>query len=213
MPSASAPIVGVILAGGSSTRMGQNKLLMPIAGKPMLARAIERLAPQVDRLVLSANGDPAQFSSFGLPVISDAIAGGLGPLAGLHAGMLWAKTNLPAARFIASAPADSPFFPKNLVRRLSEDHRPDAIAIALAASSGGTHSVFALWPISLFDDLEKFLTSGASPKVMTYAGGHAPHFVHFDDIALPDGRTVDPFFNVNTPEDAARAEAVASALV
>jgi molybdenum cofactor guanylyltransferase len=211
MPSASAPIVGVILAGGSSTRMGRDKLLIPIAGKPMLALAIERLAPQVDRMVLSASGDPARFSSFGVAVVGDAVGAGLGPLAGLHAAMLWAKSNVPAARFIASAPTDSPFFPTDLVRRLSGDHRPETIAIA--ASSGGTHSVFALWPVSLFDDLEKFLKSGASPKVMTYAGGHTPHFVHFDDIALPNGKTVDPFFNVNTPEDAARAEVVALALV
>ena len=210
MPSASPPLVGVILAGGGSTRMGQDKVLMPIAGKPMLAHAVERLTPQVDRMVLSANGDPARFSAFGVPVVSDAVGVGLGPLAGIHAAMLWAKSHAPATRLIASAPADSPFLPTNLVGRLSEEHRPETIAIA--ASSGGTHSVFALWPVSLFGDLEKFLTSGASPKVMTYAGGHAPHFVHFDDIALPNGETVDPFFNVNTPEDAALAEKIASAL-
>lgn len=210
MPSTSPPLVGVILAGGSSTRMGMDKVLMPIAGKPMLAHAIERLAPQVDRVVLSANGDPARFSAFAVPVVGDAIDVGLGPLAGLHAAMLWAKSNLPAAGLVASVPADSPFFPANLVRRLSEEQRPEAIA--LAASSGGPHSVFGLWPLSLFDDLEKFLRSGASPKVLTYAGGHAPRFVHFADIALPNGQAVDPFFNVNTPEDAARAEEIASAL-
>jgi molybdenum cofactor guanylyltransferase len=210
MPSASAPVVGVILAGGSSTRMGRDKLLLPIAGKPMLAHAIERLTPQVDRVMLSANGDPARFSAFGVPVVGDTIGGGLGPLAGLHAAMLWAKSKVPAAQFVASVPADSPFFPKNLVSRLSEEHRPETIA--LAASSGGTHSVFGLWPVSLLVDLEEFLKSGASPKVLNYAGRHAPRFVHFDDIALRNGQTVDPFFNVNTPEDAARAEEIASTL-
>lgn len=210
MPSTSPPLVGVILGGGSSTRMGRDKLLMPVAGKPMLAHAVERLAPQVQQMVLSANGDPARFSAFGMPVVSDAIGVGLGPLAGLHAAMIWAKSNAPAARFVASVPADSPFFPTDLVRRLAEEQKPEAIA--LAASSGGTHSVFGLWPVLLFDDLEEFLTSGASPKVLTYAGRHAPRFVHFADIALPNGEAIDPFFNVNTPDDARRAELVAAAL-
>ena len=210
MPSPSPPLVGVILAGGSSTRMGQDKVLMPLAGKPMLAHAIDRLAPQVDRVVLSANGDPARFSAFGVPVVGDAIGGGLGPLVGLHAAMLWASMNSPAAKFVASVPADSPFFPLDLVSRLSEENRPETIAVA--TSSGGTHSVFALWPLSLLDDLEKFLKSGASPKVMTYAGGHAPRFVHFADIVLPNGKAVDPFFNINTPEDARLAEDIAVAL-
>ena len=190
--------------------MGRDKLLLPIAGKPMLAHAIERLTPQVDRVMLSANGDPARFSAFGVPVVGDTIGGGLGPLAGLHAAMLWAKSNVQAARLVASAPADSPFFPTNLVTRLSEEHRPGAIA--LAASSGGTHSVFGLWPISLLDDLDEFLKSGASPKVLSYAGPHAPRFVHFDDVTLPNGEAIDPFFNVNTPEDAAHAEEIASTL-
>jgi molybdopterin-guanine dinucleotide biosynthesis protein A len=206
----SAPIVGVILAGGSATRMGKDKVLMPIAGKPMLARVADRLSPQVDRIVLSANGGLARFAAFGLPVLGDTIGGGLGPLAGVHAAMLWAKWNTPAARFVASVPTDSPFFPIELVSRLSEEHQPETITIA--ASSGGTHSVFALWPVSLFDDLEEFLKSGASPKVMTYAGGHGPRFVHFEDIVLPYGETVDPFFNINTPEDAARAEEIAAML-
>jgi molybdenum cofactor guanylyltransferase len=210
VPPVPPPVVGVVLAGGSSTRMGQDKVLMTIAGKPMLVRAIERLASQVDRLVLSANGDPARFSALGVPVVSDAIGDGLGPLAGLHAAMLWAKSNAQAAQFVASVPADSPFFPKNLVSRLSEEHRPENIA--LAASSGGTHSVFGLWPVSLLDDLEEFLTSGASPKVLSYAGSHAPRFVHFDDVTLPNGEAIDPFLNVNTPEDAARAEEIASTL-
>jgi molybdopterin-guanine dinucleotide biosynthesis protein A len=190
--------------------MGRDKLLMPIAGKPMLASAIERLAPQVHEMVLSANGDPERFSSFGLPVVGDAIGGNLGPLAGLHAGMLWAKSNLPAANFIASVAADTPFFPTNFVARLSRDHAP--ATIVLAASSGGTHSVFGLWPIELADDLETFLTTGENPKVLNFADRHGPQIVSFTDLPLPNGETVDPFFNVNTPEDATRAEQIASAL-
>ena len=125
--------------------------------------------------------------------------------------MLWAKSNVQAARLVASAPANSPFFPTNLVSAAFwRSIRPGAIA--LAASSGGTHSVFGLWPVSLLDDLEEFLKSGASPKVLSYAGSHAPRFVHFDDVTLPNGEAIDPFFNVNTPEDAAHAEEIASTL-
>jgi molybdopterin-guanine dinucleotide biosynthesis protein A len=207
----SVPIIGVILAGGGSKRMGQDKVLMPIAGRPMLAHVIERLAPQVDRTVLSANGDSARFSAFGLPVVADAIGIGLGPLAGLHAAMRWAKPREPAAKFVASVPADSPFFPKDLVDQLSGDARDESVAVA--ASSGGTHSVIGLWPISLVDDLEIFLKSGANPKVMTFVGAHAPRFIHFADIALPSGETLDPFFNINTPADAARAEEIAASRV
>jgi molybdopterin-guanine dinucleotide biosynthesis protein A len=210
MASAAPPRVGVILAGGSSTRMGRDKLMLPIAGKPMLAHVLERIAPQVDRVVLSANGDPARFSAFGLPVVGDAIKGGLGPLTGLLAGMFWAKSNLPAAKLIASVAADTPFFPTNFVSQLSQCHDP--ATITLAASSGGTHSVFGLWPIELADDLETFLTTGENPKVLNFADRHGPKIVSFTDLTLPNGETVDPFFNVNTPEDAARADALAKAL-
>ena len=124
--------------------------------------------------------------------------------------MLWAKANLPAAKLIASVAADTPFFPKNLVARLSQDRGP--ATIVLAASSGGTHSVFGLWPIELAEDLEAFLTGGENPKVLNFADRHGPKIVSFTDLTLPNGETIDPFFNVNTPEDAARAEAVASTL-
>jgi len=210
MPSGSPPLVGVILAGGSSTRMGRDKLLMPVAGKPMLTHTVERLSSQVDRLVLSANGDPGRFSAFGLPVAADVITGRLGPLAGLHAGMLWSKANLPDARFIISVAADTPFFPPDFVARLSQGH--DTATIVLAASSGGTHSVFGLWPIKLAGDLETFLTNGENPKVLNFADRHRPQVVSFADLALANGETVDPFFNVNTPEDARRAEQIAAAL-
>lgn len=205
------PHVGVIFAGGQSTRMGgTEKAMLPLGGKPMLARVIDRLRPQVDRLLLSANGDPQRFSAFAVAVERDQI--GEGPLAGLLAGMRWSEKNLPEAKFIVSVAADTPFFPADLVERLSEGCGRDENTVALAASSAGTHPVFGLWPVKLADGLEKYLKSGAHPKVLAFADRFMRLNVPFDDIVLPNGEAVDPFFNVNTPEEAKTAEAIVAAL-
>jgi molybdopterin-guanine dinucleotide biosynthesis protein A len=207
------PHSGVILAGGQAKRMGGgDKPLIALGGRPMLARVIERLAPQVERLVINANGDPARFAAYKLPVIADTIGGFAGPLAGILAGMRWSQTNLPEARFIVSVAADTPFFPMDLVARLSEGCGRDEETIALAASTIGTHPVFGLWPVALAGDLEAFLRTTDSGKILTFADRHVRLNVPFDDIVLPNGATVDPFFNVNTPEDAKRAEEIAASL-
>lgn len=205
--------VGVILAGGRGTRMGGvDKPLLPINGRPMLSRVIDRLAPQVEGLVLSANGDPARFQSFGLPVVADTIEGFAGPLAGILAGMRWARANMPQAAFVVSAAADTPFFPPDLVARLSEGCGRDERTIALAASPAGTHPVFGLWPVALADEMETFLKSGQNGKVLAFADRYLRLNVPFDDLVLANGETVDPFFNVNTPEDAAVATAFATSI-
>lgn len=213
LPNGLGPHVGVILAGGTGTRMGvADKPLVTIGGRTMLALVIERFRPQVERLVLSANGDPARFSAFGLPVVPDLVPGFVGPLAGLHAGMRWSEANLPEARFIATVAADMPFVPRDFVARLSEGCGRDENTVALAASSAGTHPVCGLWPVKLADGLERLLRSGESTKVLAFADRFMRLNVPFDDIVLPGGERVDPFFNVNTPEEAGRAEAIAAAL-
>jgi molybdopterin-guanine dinucleotide biosynthesis protein A len=189
---------------------GGDKPLMNLAGKPMLARVIERLSAQVERMVLSSKGDIARFAVYGLPAVADLI--GEGPLAGLLAGMRWSEQNLPAAKFIVSVAADTPFFPTDLVARLSEGCGRDENTVALAASTAGTHPVFGLWPVKLADGLERFLKSGAPPKVLAFADRFMRLNVPFDDIVLPTGEAIDPFFNINTPEDAARAEEIVAAL-
>lgn len=207
------PHAAVILAGGQGKRMGGgDKPLVALAGKPMLDRVIERLAPQVERIVVNANGDPARFSGYALPVVADTVEGFAGPLAGILAGMRWSRENLPEARFIVSVASDTPFFPADLVVRLAEGCGRDEETIALAASTAGTHPVFGLWPVALADDLEAFLKSDNGGKILTYADRHLRLNVPFDDLRLPGGEAVDPFFNVNTPEDAARAEEIAAAL-
>jgi molybdopterin-guanine dinucleotide biosynthesis protein A len=206
-------IAGVILAGGLGRRMGGgDKPLLSIGGKTMLARVIERLRPQVEKIVLNANRDPARFSAYAVPVVADSLPDFPGPLAGILAGMRWASTALPEARFVASAAADTPFFPRDLVARLAEGCGRDEGTIALAASTVGTHPVFGLWPIALADDLERFLQSSDTRKILAFADRYARVNVPFDDLILANGRSVDPFFNVNTPEEAERAKEIADAL-
>ena len=202
------PHAAIILAGGHSKRMGgADKALVTVAGKSLLARVVECINPQAERLVLSANGDPSRFSTFGIPVVPDTIDG-IGPLAGLHAGMRWSEKNLPEARFVASVAADMPFIPKDLVERLAEGCGRDENTVALAASPAGTHPICGLWPVALADGLERLLRTGRTTTVLAFADRFMRLNVPFDDIALPNGETVDPFFNVNTQADAERAEEI-----
>lgn len=201
---ARAPVTGVILAGGLSRRMGGgDKGLLDLGGATMLGRVIDRLRPQVGRLVINANGDAARFAAFGLPVVADETADFPGPLAGILAGMHWSLAHVPAARHIATASSDAPFLPTDLVARLSPAiaDRPDAIV--LARSGGDVHPVIALWPVALADDLQAQLAAGTR-KILAWAERHAIAQVDFPQIEI-GGRWVDPFFNANTPEDLAMA--------
>jgi len=204
-----APVAGVILAGGQARRMGGgDKTLKLLDGRPILSLIIKRLTPQVDGLVLNANGAAERFREFGLPVVADPVGDHAGPLAGILAGMRWAQKAMPDARFMASVAGDTPFLPFDLVARLAEGCGRDEKTIALAASATGVHPVIGLWPIALADDLETFLNSGQSGKILTFADHYFRLNVPFDHIDV-DGEEFDPFFNINTPEDAERAEAVA----
>lgn len=202
------PVIGVLLAGGLARRMGGgDKCLLELAGKPLLGHAIERLEPQTAALVLNANGDPARFAGFGLDVVQDPIPGFAGPLAGVLAGMEWAKRNHPSARWIATAASDTPFFPRDYVARLLEAAQPRHPAIAMAASAGREHPVFSLWPVALIGDLRSALDSGTR-KILDWTDRHTTLTVEFDMIETPDGE-IDPFFNANRPEDLALAERIA----
>ncbi|RCS25863.1 molybdenum cofactor guanylyltransferase MobA [Phyllobacterium salinisoli] len=200
--------LGVILAGGRAQRMGGgDKGLMLLGGQPLVARVIERLRPQLQHLIINANGDPARFYQFGLPVVEDAIAGHQGPLAGVQAAMRYASHMDDASRpsHIVTVAADTPFFPTDLVARLTRQLKePDNIV--LAVSGGNIHPVFGLWPIALENDLAAFLVSGEKPKVSVWAKRHGITEVEFDPLETGTGLAVDPFFNINTQEDLAQAE-------
>lgn len=193
-----APL-GVILAGGLARRMGGgDKGLLTLGGQTILSRVIDRLSPQVAGLALNANGDPTRFAGYGLPVIADGIGGFVGPLAGVLAGLDWAAEE--GAEAIVTAAADTPFFPEDLVPRLILATEEAGQPIALAATSG-RHPTFGYWPVALRDDLRTALEDGTR-KVVTWTDRHGTATATFPDTPF------DPFFNVNTPEDLARAEAL-----
>lgn len=199
-------IVGVVLAGGLSRRMGGgDKGLLSLDEQPMLSHVLQRIGPQAATLILNANGDPARFSNFDLPVVADTKTGAKGPLAGVLAGMVWARQHKPTATHIVTVSSDAPFLPSNLVTRLLEGVRETGHPIALAASDGNRHPVIGLWPVALADDLAAALDKGVR-KVVTWTDPHGCATVDFPLITV-NGAPLDPFFNANTPEelDAARA--------
>ena len=199
--------VGVLFAGGQSRRMGGgDKSLRALGGRPMIAHAIDTLAAQVDALIINANGDPARFAAFGLPVVPDRDADFAGPLAGLLAGMMWTRAHCPTARHVMTAACDTPFFPADIAARLSAAVGAADAHIAIAASGGQGHFVFGLWPVALADDLEAYLAEGRR-KVQDWIARYAHVTVDFLPVEI-GGASVDPFFNINTPEDLAQAEAL-----
>lgn len=194
-------ILGVILAGGLSTRMGGgDKSLLPLADTPLLCHVIIRITSQVDALVLNANGDARRFGAFSLPIAPDSIDGYAGPLAGILAGMDYAAYH--GFTHIQTVAADTPFFPTDLVQRLSQD----AHAINIARDGNeiekfSLHPTFGLWDVSLRDELRVSISEGMR-KVMGSVKQHDWRGVEW----ISDG--YDPFFNVNTPADMAQAELI-----
>jgi len=191
-------VLACILAGGQSRRMGGgDKTLIEIGGKPMLAHIIDRLAPQAGRIILNANGDPSRFADFGFPVVADPVGDHAGPLAGILAGLTYARDHAPGVRHVVSVAGDTPFFPRTLVSRFLNAVPADRPVIALASSHDRLHPVFGLWPVALADDLHDWLSSGQSGKVLAFVDRHDSVEVAFED----DETGMDPFFNANRPED------------
>jgi molybdenum cofactor guanylyltransferase len=191
-------VAGVILAGGLSTRMGRDKALVDFAGRPMIAHAIERLAPQVDGLAISANGDAARFDHFGLPVLPDARADHPGPLAGIVAGLRFAADR--GRLLLATTPCDAPFAPRDLVARLRGD---DALP-AVARSPEGVEPLFALWPVASLGRVEAALAAGDASvwRLLAALGAR-----EVDIPAIPGERW---WLNLNAPDELAAADPGAS---
>ena len=204
------PNIGaVILAGGLARRMGGgDKPLLMLSGRTMLDRVVDRIGAQAHRTVLNANGDPARFASSGLPVAQDGIPGNAGPLAGILAGLEFFRDHHPDIDAMVSIAGDTPFFPDDLVETLLGG-RPEG-GIALAQSGDRVHPVFGLWPVALADDLRYFLTVEDNRKVLAFVDRHPNASVSFPMAGAGEAST-DPFFNVNTPEDLAKAESILAA--
>jgi len=192
-------ILACVLAGGQSRRMGGgDKPLLTLDGRPMLSHILERLTPQVDHVILNANGDPERFTQFGLPVVPDPVGEYAGPLAGILAGLTYAKAHFPDVTHVVSIAGDTPFFPKKLVKQLAGAVPPDQPVIALASSHEKLHPVFGLWPVDLADDLAAWLERGENGKVLAFVDRYDSIEVAFDK---ENKYGLDPFFNANRPDD------------
>jgi molybdopterin-guanine dinucleotide biosynthesis protein A len=205
MPTDKTATIGVVLAGGLARRMGGgDKPMRRIGGRTILDHVIGRLKPQCDGLVLNANGDPARFARFTLPVIPDTVGDYPGPLAGVLAGLDWTAANRPGADWVVSVAGDCPFLPRDLVARLHEARGAEDAQLAVAASGERTHPVIGLWGVGLREELRHALVGEGLRKIDRWTARY-----RLATVSWPI-EPVDPFFNANTVDDLAEAERLAS---
>jgi molybdenum cofactor guanylyltransferase len=193
--------LGLVLAGGLARRMGGgDKARIAIGGVTILQRVLACVTPQCARLVINANGDPARFADTRLPVVADSVPDFAGPLAGILAGLDWTAAHAAECEWMASVPGDCPFLPRDLVARLHAVRSAAATPLACARSGEWRHPVVGLWPVALREELRRALLAEGLRKIEIWTARHG--------VAVADwaAEPVDPFFNVNTPEDAARAQ-------
>jgi molybdenum cofactor guanylyltransferase len=189
---------GFILAGGRSNRMGGgDKGLFLLDGQPLLAHVIACIAPQTSAMAINGNGNAGRFRHLGLPVVPDTIAGFLGPLAGILAGLTWANEFQPGASHILTVPCDTPFLPRDLVKWLSQDLARTGAEIAIARDAGTIHPVIGLWPLALAGRLADALSQDGIRSVH--------HWLQSCRICQTAFST-EHFRNINTPADLAAAQ-------
>lgn len=197
-----ADILGVVLAGGLSRRMeGPEKSLLKLGEKSLVSHVVDQLKQETPQIIFNANGDASRFSRLRLAIQPDTVEGFVGPLAGVLAGMRWAEEYSNATHLVTAA-ADTPFFPKDYVSTMLKHIQNQNVEIALASSNGRRHPTFGLWPIKLADALEYFLVDEGNRKVMLFVERYSNCEVSFDTYE----NDIDPFFNVNTPDDMKKAE-------
>jgi molybdopterin-guanine dinucleotide biosynthesis protein A len=199
------PTLGLVLAGGQARRMGGgDKAAIRIGGRTILERVLARLHPACADIVLNANGDPARFAGYGLTVVADSVADFPGPLAGILAGLDFAAAHRPEIEWMVSVPGDCPFLPADLVARLHEARIAEKKPLACAQSGEWRHPVAALWRVDLREDLRHALVVEDLRKIEIWTSRHGIALARWPDTP------VDPFFNVNTPEDVTKAERLAA---
>ncbi|MBI4367689.1 MAG: molybdenum cofactor guanylyltransferase MobA [Deltaproteobacteria bacterium] len=200
------PTLGLVLAGGMARRMGGgDKARIEIGGITILDRVLACLSAQCTGIVINANGDPKRFADTGLTVVADTVPGFAGPLAGILAGLDWLSRQHNGIEWLVSVPGDCPFLPDDLVEKLHQARRKMGAGVPLACARSGEwrHPVVGLWPLALRADLCKALVEEKLRKIEAWTARHGVAIADWPD------QPIDPFFNVNTPEDAARAEQVA----
>lgn len=195
--------VGVILAGGRAQRMeGRDKAFIVLDGAPILTHVAKHFAPQCLATVISANGDPSRFKTFQLPVVPDTIPDHPGPLAGILAALEWVAKHHPSVDWVASVTVDAPFIPDDFVLRLHEARSSRRAELAIAQSAERNHPACALWPVSSSASLRQAIQAEGLRKVGAWVARHDT------GTAVWPSHPVDPFFNINTPEDLKLAQSL-----
>jgi molybdopterin-guanine dinucleotide biosynthesis protein A len=202
---ANLPTLGLVLAGGLARRMGGgDKARIKIGGTTILQRVLSGIEPQCSRVIINANGDPVRFADTGLPIVADSVPDFAGPLAGILAGLDWTATNAPDHEWLLSVPGDCPFLPNDLTTRLHQARAAADTRLACARSGEWRHPTVGIWPVALREDLRHALIVEDLHKIEIWTARYGIAIAGWPD------KPVDPFFNVNTPEDAARAEMLAA---
>ena len=192
------PIAGVVLAGGLARRMGGEKAMLPLHGKPLLAHVVERAKTQVGVLAINAN-EAGDIRGFGCEIVPDILEGYLGPLAGVMAGLAWASREHDA-KWLVTFACDTPFFPVDVAPRLVAQAETRDVQIAVASDGVRHYPTFAAWHVDLLEPIEDALTKQAIHKMDDFISLHP-------NVRVPFDPANDPFFNINTPDDLKIAEA------
>jgi len=188
-------ILGAILAGGKSKRMGKDKLFLEINNKKLIEHTIDKVKKYLKEVIIITNQDNEYFSKNNLITVKDCIEGQLGPLVGILTAMKWAKENLTKCSWIATFPCDTPFFPESIIKSFIEESKKKESLILCASSHGRKHNIFGLWSLDLYDKLENDLINKKIRKVQDWTEKNKIKNLEFTF------KDYDPFFNINTEED------------
>jgi len=188
-------ILGAILAGGQSKRMGKDKLFLELNNKKLIEHTIDKVKKYLKKIIIITNQDNEFFFKNNLTTVKDCIEGQLGPLVGILTAMKWAKENLSKCSWIATFPCDTPFFPESIIKSFIEESKKKESLILCASSHGRKHNIFGLWSLDLYDKLENDLINKKVRKVQDWTEKNKIKNLEFEF------KDYDPFFNINTEED------------
>ena len=188
-------ILGAILAGGQSKRMGKDKLFLELNNKKLIEHTLDKVKKYLKKIIIITNQDNKFFLENNITTVKDCVEGQLGPLVGILTAMKWAKENLNKCTWIATFPCDTPFFPESIIKSFIEESEKKESLILCASSHGRKHNIFGLWSLDLYGKLEDDLTNNKVRKVQDWTEKNKIKNLEFKF------KDYDPFFNINTEED------------